>query len=255
LRRLKLPATEIRTRIKAALALVKLEGYGARTASQLSGGQRQRVALARALVCRPQVLLLDEPLGALDRELRSQMQLELRELQRSVGITFVNVTHDQGEALSLSDRMAVMARGQLLQLGTPSQLYDAPASREVARFLGHTNFFDGAIVEVGEAGITVDAGPLGMLRGQLFASARPGMSVTLAVRPEKISLGASSPSGNCLEGIASGQTYLGDRRLVHFKIPGLAGLVTVAATGHAVFAEGTHITLSWTADAAVVLTF
>lgn len=130
-----------------ALALVRLEGYGDRRPSQLSGGQRQRVALARALVLRPSVLLLDEPLGALDQQLREEMQLELKALQRDVGITFVLVTHDQGEALAMSDRVAIFDRGRIAQIGAPREIYDAPATRFVADFVGAANVLEGALAE------------------------------------------------------------------------------------------------------------
>ena len=133
-------------------------------ANQLSGGQRQRVALARALVCRPKVLLLDEPLGALDKKLREEMQIELRQLQRSVGITFIFVTHDQEEALTMSDRIAVMSRGKVLQIDSAERLYEAPNCREVADFIGSMNFIDGELREIAQGYGIVDAGPLGLLR-------------------------------------------------------------------------------------------
>ena len=139
---------ETRKRVNEALDLVKLGGYGERATHQLSGGQRQRVALARALVCRPKVLLLDEPLGALDKNLREEMQIELRALQRTVGITFVFVTHDQEEALTLSDRIAVMSKGRVLQIDAPEALYENPNCREVAEFIGTMNVFPGRIAGV-----------------------------------------------------------------------------------------------------------
>ncbi|NRB36628.1 MAG: ABC transporter ATP-binding protein, partial [Rhodobacteraceae bacterium] len=132
-------------RVEEMLEMIKLPGYGQRKATQLSGGQRQRVALARALILKPKVLLLDEPLGALDKQLREQMQLELRALQRQIGITFVFVTHDQEEALTLSDRIAVMAGGKVLQVDTPAGLYETPKSRDVASFIGNMNFFRGTV--------------------------------------------------------------------------------------------------------------
>src|SRR5476649_2064693 len=145
LRKERLAGAELTRRVEGALAMIKLEGYGVRRAEELSGGQRQRVALARALVRRPKVLLLDEPLGALDKRLREAMQIELRALQKSVGITFVFVTHDQEEALSMSDRIAVMSAGQVLQIASPRMLYEAPNCREVEDFIGQMNFFNGAV--------------------------------------------------------------------------------------------------------------
>jgi putative spermidine/putrescine transport system ATP-binding protein len=159
----KVPAKTRRLRGEAMLALVKLEGLGMRNPSQLSGGQRQRVALARALINEPRVLLLDEPLGALDLKLREQMQVELKALQRQVGITFVYVTHDQGEALAMSDRLAVFDRGRIEQIGTPGEIYEHPATAFVAGFVGVSNVCDGALAQ------------------RLAGSSQP-----FAIRPEKI---------------------------------------------------------------------
>ena len=142
------PRAEIRRRVEEALELVRLPGMGARRSTQLSGGQQQRIALARALVKRPAVLLLDEPLGALDLKLRKEMQLELKALQQQVGITFVYVTHDQEEALTMSDRIAVMSQGRALQIGTPTEIYERPNCRFVADFIGETNFLEGTLVQV-----------------------------------------------------------------------------------------------------------
>src|SRR6478736_6469621 len=151
----KVPRRERRERAEAALASVRLGGYGGRKPGQLSGGQRQRVALARALVNRPQVLLLDEPLGALDLKLRKRLQLELKRIQGEVGITFVYVTHDQEEALTMSDRIAVMHGGRVEQLGTPEELYDRPTTRFVADFIGTTNLMTGSVEDVGPEAATV----------------------------------------------------------------------------------------------------
>ncbi|HEY7748451.1 MAG TPA: ATP-binding cassette domain-containing protein, partial [Aestuariivirgaceae bacterium] len=156
LRKKGLSKAEMASTVENALEMIKLSGYGDRGAHQLSGGQRQRVALARALVCRPKVLLLDEPLGALDKKLREEMQIELRALQRSVGITFVFVTHDQEEALTLSDRIAVMSKGKTLQIDNATRLYEAPNCREVADFIGSMNFFDGAIKGIDNGHAIVD---------------------------------------------------------------------------------------------------
>ena len=163
LRKQKLPKDALRTRIDAMLATVRLEGLGARAADQLSGGQRQRVALARALVREPKILLLDEPLGALDKRLREAMQLELRAIQRKVGITFVLVTHDQEEALSLSDRVAVMEAGRILQVASPRTLYERPSSRAVADFIGEINFFHATVKDMSGDTVSVNAGLLGIV--------------------------------------------------------------------------------------------
>jgi len=187
LRRHKVPRDEVHRRVAEALELVRLTGYDRRRPNQLSGGQQQRIALARALVNRPHVLLLDEPLGALDLKLRKQLQLELKRIQQEVGITFVYVTHDQEEALTLSDRIAVMRAGRVEQLGTPEELYDRPATRFVADFIGTTNLLDGTVESVdGEVArvrlasgevCPVDAGRL-----------TPGLAVELSIRPEAVEL-------------------------------------------------------------------
>jgi spermidine/putrescine ABC transporter ATP-binding subunit len=217
LRNQKLSRDETRARTAAALHLVKLDGYGNRAAHQLSGGQRQRVALARALVCRPKVLLLDEPLGALDKKLREEMQLELRQLQRNVGITFVFVTHDQEEALTLSDRIAVMARGKVLQIAAAEELYEYPNCREVAEFIGTMNVFPGRVATVDDAHVAIEAGELGTFIAPSASSpVRTGTPVFLAVRPEKLTLAPKKPAAgfgiNAVPGRIVAETYLGDRR-------------------------------------------
>ena len=161
LRKKKMSRAEIARIVEEALDLIKMAGYGERASDQLSGGQRQRVALARALVCRPKVLLLDEPLGALDKKLREEMQIELRQIQRSVGVTFVFVTHDQEEALTLSDRVAVMSHGKTLQIDSGTRIYEAPNCREVAEFIGTMNLFPGVVGEIAERHARIDAGSLG----------------------------------------------------------------------------------------------
>lgn len=183
----KVPKSEIRQRVAEVLELVQLPEMGERKPKQLSGGQQQRVALARALVNKPQVLLLDEPLGALDLKLRKAMQLELKQIQSEVGITFIYVTHDQEEALTMSDRIAVMNYGLVQQVGAPRDIYEHPANRFVADFIGETNFISGEISDLADI-VTVVAGgvPLsGAANGQAVAV---GQNVTLAIRPEKINL-------------------------------------------------------------------
>jgi putative spermidine/putrescine transport system ATP-binding protein len=175
------------TRVEEALAMVRLEGYGDRRPSQLSGGQRQRVALARALVNRPRVLLLDEPLGALDLKLRQQLQVELKRIQSEVGITFVYVTHDQDEALSMSDRIAVMDAGHVLQIGSPQEVYDEPGSRFVAGFVGVSNVLELPVSGVSVGVATLQLGPRDAVTapgGEL----RAGQTAVVTVRPERIEL-------------------------------------------------------------------
>ncbi len=227
-----LPASERETRVTHALSMIKLDGYGERRAHELSGGERQRVALARALVKRPKVLLLDEPLGALDKRLRDAMKIELRALQREVGITFIFVTHDQEEALSMSDRIAVMEKGRILQVADPKTLYEAPASRAVADFIGIMNFFAGHIVDVGQT-VTVDATALTRVELPLRAAGglklAAGTRVMVAIRPEKFVVSRERPLGPSVRGRLVAAAYLGDRNQFQVAVEGCDALVTVTA--------------------------
>jgi len=203
----KVPSSEIAERVAAALDLVQLSDKGERRPSQLSGGQQQRVALARALVNRPKVLLLDEPLGALDLKLRQAMQLELKDLQARVGITFVYVTHDQEEALTMSDRIGVMNDGRLLQVGGPEHIYEKPANRFVAEFIGETNFIEGTVA--GPGAVTLPNG----VTVQAHTHSAAGTPVTLTLRPEKILLQEEGPAPdgwNALDGVIKRRMYYGD---------------------------------------------
>jgi spermidine/putrescine transport system ATP-binding protein len=183
----KVSKPEIEKRVAEALELVQLRQMESRRPKQLSGGQQQRVALARALVNRPEVLLLDEPLGALDLKLRKAMQLELKQIQSEVGITFVYVTHDQEEALTMSDRIAVMDAGLVQQVGAPRDIYEHPNNRFVADFIGETNFVTGKVAELGDL-VTVDLGEIPVLGTADGRSLNLGQAITLAIRPEKINL-------------------------------------------------------------------
>jgi spermidine/putrescine transport system ATP-binding protein len=184
----KLAKEEVERRVQEALAMVRLSSFGPRRPKQLSGGQQQRIALARALVNRPEVLLLDEPLGALDLKLRKEMQIELKTLQREVGITFVYVTHDQEEALTMSDRIAVMHDGKVLQTGSPTEIYEQPSCRFVADFIGDTNFVDGVVQEQQADEVKVLVGDALLVVAQSDGTVSPGSEITVAVRPEKIRL-------------------------------------------------------------------
>jgi spermidine/putrescine transport system ATP-binding protein/putrescine transport system ATP-binding protein len=217
---------EIRERAEESLALVKLDGLGARMPDQLSGGQRQRVALARSLVMRPKVLLLDEPLSALDAKLRAQMQFELAELQDKVGITFVTVTHDQDEALSMASRIGVINKGQVAQLAKPADLYEYPANRFVADFIGSVNIFEGkltvdeperAVVDCPEIGrIFLNHGVTGPHEGNVWAAIRPE-KIVLSRRGEAI--GEAGPEGhNVAAGTIKGMSYLGDCTLYEVEL-------------------------------------
>ena len=187
---------EIDARVKEALELVQLDGYGRRKPHQLSGGERQRVALARALVKRPKVLLLDEPLSALDAKLREAMQLELAKLQDQVGITFVIVTHDQREALSVADRIAVMDGGRVLQVGTPNDIYENPSGRFVAEFIGKMNLFEATVLEHNDERIIAIVNGLGKL--DVPCKRQPGVDIALAVRPEKMRILDAAPTDGSL---------------------------------------------------------
>jgi spermidine/putrescine transport system ATP-binding protein len=196
-------------RVKRALEMVRLPGFEKRRTRQMSGGQQQRVALARALVNRPEVLLLDEPLGALDLKLRKEMQLELKRLQREVGITFVYVTHDQEEALTMSDRIAVMSGGKVLQIGPASEIYERPNCKFVADFIGETCFLDGTVI--GQNGRQVDV----LLEGGLIAHAQSdaqlnkSQQVTVAVRPEKFGIRPFDSAANIYAGRVEDVVYIG----------------------------------------------
>ena len=201
---------EVSERLDEALATVRLQELRARKPRELSGGQQQRVALARALINEPTLLLLDEPLAALDLKLRKQMQVELKKLQERVGITFIYVTHDQEEALTLSDRIAVMNDGRILQEGTPEDMYERPRTRFVADFIGQTNFFEGHVQDVGTTVTVKDAQGL-MLHCAPNPLAQPGALVAVAVRPEKIvPANGHAPGANLVEATLIRRSYLGD---------------------------------------------
>jgi spermidine/putrescine transport system ATP-binding protein len=187
LRLKRVPATEAQRRVGESLEMVRLPGLGKRKPTQLSGGQQQRVALARALVNEPAVLLLDEPLGALDLKLRKAVQLELKQLQSELGITFIYVTHDQEEALTMSNRIAVMNDGLIQQKDTPREIYEHPINRFVADFIGETNFVDGTVQEVGDFA-QVEVNSLRMMGATGNINVSPGQKVTVAIRPEKMNL-------------------------------------------------------------------
>jgi spermidine/putrescine ABC transporter ATP-binding subunit len=262
LRKKKLTKAETARIVAEALELIKMPGYGERAADQLSGGQRQRVALARALVCRPKVLLLDEPLGALDKKLREEMQIELRQIQRSVGVTFVFVTHDQEEALTLSDRVAVMSRGKTLQIDSGTRIYEAPNCREVAEFIGTMNFLPGVVGEIAQGHARVDAGSLGRFEVAVGdGTPARGTAVSVAVRPEKIHLHWVPPEDarNALRGRLNAKAYFGDRSHYYVEVDGLQKLIAVSRqNADRELAEsdaiGRAVWMSWKPEAASLLT-
>ncbi len=225
-------------RVEEMLAAVRLEGLGGRRPDQLSGGQRQRVALARALVRRPRVLLLDEPLGALDKSLREEMQVELRELQQSVGITFIFVTHDQEEALCMSDRIAVMSHGRVLQVASPLELYERPNCCTVAGFIGDMNFLDGVSERPSGGGWLVRVDGLGSIEfPEAIDAEAAGMAHRVAIRPEKLRVTQSRPdAGLCVRGKVVSSSYWGDQS--QFRIAVEGGSATLTAAAHNVDASG-----------------
>jgi putative spermidine/putrescine transport system ATP-binding protein len=240
------PRLEIKARVDAALAQVALTGYDDRRPGQLSGGQQQRVALARALVVRPRVLLCDEPLGALDRKLRQQMQFELKDLQKRLGVTLVFVTHDQEEALGMSDRIAVMNAGRIEQIGPPDVIYERPRTRFVADFIGEINLFDGAWSGdrfVADHGRALPAGPPPAAAG----------AGTLAVRPEKIVF--TRPDDGVLSGRIETASFLGGQTL--YRVAANDGRTLLARETNAGDRTprplGSVVGLSWSAGDAVVL--
>jgi spermidine/putrescine transport system ATP-binding protein len=254
LRRRKVGRAEVRQRVQESLALVELGDLGARKPNQLSGGQQQRVALARALVLRPAVLLLDEPLGALDAKIRKQLRLELKTLQEEVGITFVFVTHDQEEALSMSDRVAVMSDGRIEQVGTPAEVYEDPASVFVADFLGVSNLMDAEPVgwSSGECSVRIGETTLRARCGDVAARGR----VRIVARPERLELLEHGTQGdNCLVGMVERTVYVGASLQVIVRLPvGEAIQVSIANTGGAEdYPQGTPVCVRVPPDALRVL--
>jgi spermidine/putrescine transport system ATP-binding protein len=235
------PASEVKSRTAEMLSLVKLDAMAGRMTSQLSGGQQQRVALARALAPQPKVLLLDEPLSALDLKLRKEMQIELKRLQTETGITFIFVTHDQEEALTMSDRIAVMSAGHILQVGTARDIYTRPVNRFVADFIGETNFLMG----------TVEGGKVKLTSGALIevpGLPAPGTKVTLAVRPEQIRLAEPGEAG-ALTATVTNLVYFGTDTHYHLALSdgtGVVARVQSPASGAAGIETGAKIGLRFT---------
>ncbi|MDE3076748.1 MAG: ABC transporter ATP-binding protein [Chloroflexota bacterium] len=241
---------EIRARVAAVLELVRLPGLGGRSPHQLSGGQQQRVALARALVYSPPVLLLDEPLGALDKQLREELQLEIKGIQRRLGITMIYVTHDQAEALTMSDRIAVMHGGRIEQLGTGDELYERPRTAFVAGFLGQSNFLYGHLVEPGVAECRVEiANGFRLAAGGCVFN--PGEQVVVAIRPEKLRL-----ADRGLAGAIEATIYIGDVSRYRVRVPELGTSLLVQrqnGTGPVRLRGGDQVHVTWDLAGALVL--
>jgi spermidine/putrescine transport system ATP-binding protein len=247
LKRKGVPKDETVRRVGEALDLVHLAGYEKRRPNQLSGGQQQRVALARGLVNRPNVLLLDEPLGALDLKLRRQLQVELKRIQHEVGITFVYVTHDQEEALTMSDRIAVMRAGKVEQLGTPEELYERPATRFVADFIGSTNLLRGTIQTDGR--IRLSSGDVATAANDGLAT---GTEIEISVRPEAIAIvpaGAGGAIGASVEQVA----YLGSTISYRLRTTGGLALTVIAPKAGIRLPVGSDVAVTWSPSEALVL--
>jgi len=258
-----MPKSEIQQRVDEMLALVQLEEFRRRKPHQLSGGQLQRVALARSLAKRPKVLLLDEPLAALDKKLREQTQFELIDIQEKLGVTFVVVTHDQEEAMTLATRIAVMNEGELVQIGTPSEIYEFPNSRFVAEFFGTTNLFKGKVLENGQW-LTVETEECGVLSAPQLPDREVGEPITvgeeifLAVRPEKIAISKEKPDASqCVQGKVWDLGYYGNHTIYRVKLDNDT-VVQVSAQNQTRMSSRDidwedKVYLSWLPDSSIVL--
>ena len=260
----KLPKGEIDARVQEMLRLVRLEEFAKRKPGQLSGGQRQRVALARSLAKRPKVLLLDEPLGALDRKLREETQFELMDIQHTLGLTFLIVTHDQEEAMTVSDRIAVMDKGRIVQVATPAEIYEAPNCRYVADFIGDINIMEGTVTGLGEGGspaiLTMNCDGL-VVAVEQEAAAVPGSSAAFAIRPEKVRITIDPPAETTVNA-AYGEVwdigYLGDFSIFLVRLEDgriiRAAQANVSRLVDRPITFGDMVWLSWSRDAGLILT-
>jgi putrescine transport system ATP-binding protein len=258
----KMPKAEIDARVEEMLTLVKLTPFAKRKPHQLSGGQKQRVALARSLAKKPKVLLLDEPLGALDKKLREETQFELTDLQQKLGLTFLIVTHDQEEAMTVADRIAVMDQGKVVQVATPAEIYEQPNSRYVADFIGDINILEGRIASSGDASVKLDCiGTAATIEIDQELPAKTGDAAWFAIRPEKVAISLDRPDGgmvNAVEGEVWDIGYLGDVSIYHVRLA-TGATVKATVTNRTRLVErpiswDDKVWLSWSRDGGVVLT-
>ena len=243
---------DIEPRIKRALDMVRLPQLRDRKPAQLSGGQQQRVAVARALVYGPKLVLMDEPLGALDKQLREQMQLEIKHLHDDLGVTVVYVTHDQSEALTMSDRIAVFHQGRIQQLARPSELYERPANAFVASFIGENNRFDGTLVARDGASCRVRLANGTELAATAGADLPPGAAVVLSLRPERVMIGAQD-GANTLPAQMLEAIYLGDHCKLRLRVAGSEDFVAKVPAASIAWQRGDALTVSWPAQACLAL--
>ncbi|QGX99102.1 ABC transporter ATP-binding protein [Roseovarius faecimaris] len=252
----KLDKATISEKVARALDVVRLSGFADRRIWEMSGGQQQRVALARAIVNEPKLLLLDEPLAALDRKLRKEMQIELQDLQRQLGITFVLVTHDQEEALSLSDRICVMREGRIVQIGTPQQLYDSPKSRYVADFVGTSNFFDGKIQSTSGTTAAIALGDGLTYNARLSGPVQPGDTACLSIRPEQIHIRRVESDG-AIPGRILNRIFLGEHTEYLIRSETLGNIAVLAPRqsdqGLGDLSTNDNVWLQWASEAALIL--
>ncbi|MFK7939975.1 MAG: ABC transporter ATP-binding protein [Roseovarius sp.] len=253
-RRPRLPKAEITEKIDKALDVVRLSGFEDRKVWEMSGGQQQRVALARAIINEPKLLLLDEPMAALDRKLRKEMQIELQDLQRQLGITFVLVTHDQEEALSMSDRICIMREGRIVQIGSPVELYDTPSSRYVAGFVGTSNFFDATVTELGAELSTVQLDNGLHVQGRSAAPLSVGQKVCISVRPEQMKL---NRTGDGMSVVVHNRIFLGEHTEYLVKHETLGEFLVLSPRqselNEGPFNAGDTLLVSWEASTSLIL--
>jgi putrescine transport system ATP-binding protein len=256
-----MPKADIEKRVGEAMTLVELSKFGKRKPHQLSGGQQQRVALARAIAKKPRIMLLDEPLGALDKRLRNQAQFELMRIQESTGTTFIIVTHDQEEAMTVSSRIAVMDHGELVQVATPGEIYEAPRSRYVANFIGDVNILEGSVSGLSNGTVDITAvDGAGFYKAQCPDGLKPGQKVWIAIRPEKLRISLMKPAGafNVLSGKVDDIGYLGSTSQYHVRLPSGQRITALRAnSGTAVEQPITwenQVWLDWPADTGILLT-